>query len=82
MNQYVIAYDIADKKRLVRMHRYLQHHATRYPAKHLSVLRFGIAKDGLHIRSLAFIESKRRFSVLLPPPFAREKVAHWRKAVS
>lgn len=49
MNQYVIAYDIADKKRLVRMHRYLQHHATRYPAKHLSVLRFGIAKDGLHI---------------------------------
>lgn len=28
MNQYVIAYDIADKKRVVRMHRYLQHHAT------------------------------------------------------
>ena len=28
MNQYVIAYDIANKKRLVRLHRYLQQHAT------------------------------------------------------
>ena len=81
MNQYVIAYDIADKK-TCQDASLSATSCNSYPAKHLSVLRFGIAKDGLHIRSLAFIESKRRFSVLLPPPFAREKVAHWRKAVS